>query len=126
MSIPEPYSLKPVDYTSDIERRDGELGKMIINVSEAFSLLIRFQPMSTLLSPTSMIPTSTRMRPLLVYKVLMDFLFDSFLNSHSFAGDDSPYPEVRSAVANTDDPDIPVSTIRAWVLGLIFTIIIPV
>ncbi|KAG5645321.1 hypothetical protein DXG03_006510 [Asterophora parasitica] len=39
--------------------------------------------------------------------------------------DDSPYPEVRSAVANTDDPDIPVSTIRAWVLGLIWAIIIP-
>ncbi|KAJ3508146.1 hypothetical protein NLJ89_g5912 [Agrocybe chaxingu] len=39
--------------------------------------------------------------------------------------DDSPYPEVRSAVANTDDPDIPVSTIRAWVLGVIWAIIIP-
>jgi hypothetical protein len=24
--------------------------------------------------------------------------------------DESPYPEVRSAVANTDDPSIPVST----------------
>lgn len=43
-----------------------------------------------------------------------------------FAEDDSPYPEVRSAVANTDDPDIPVNTIRVWVLGLIFAIIIPV
>ncbi len=42
------------------------------------------------------------------------------------AEDDSPYPEVRSAVANTDDPDIPVGTIRAWVLGLIFAIILPV
>ncbi|KAF8552648.1 hypothetical protein OG21DRAFT_1486029 [Imleria badia] len=31
--------------------------------------------------------------------------------------DDSPYPEVRSAVANTDDPSIPASTLRAWVLG---------
>ncbi|KAJ6515696.1 OPT oligopeptide transporter [Mycena sanguinolenta] len=39
--------------------------------------------------------------------------------------DDSPYPEVRSAVANTDDPSIPVSTIRAWTLGLIWAIIIP-
>lgn len=38
--------------------------------------------------------------------------------------DDSPYPEVRSAVANTDDPDIPVSTIRSWVLGAIWAIII--
>ena len=46
--------------------------------------------------------------------------------SDSFVEDDSPYPEVRSAVANTDDPDLPVSTIRAWVLGLIFAIVIPV
>ncbi|KAH6903907.1 OPT oligopeptide transporter [Coprinopsis sp. MPI-PUGE-AT-0042] len=38
--------------------------------------------------------------------------------------DDSPYPEVRSAVANTDDPDIPVSTIRSWTLGIIWAIII--
>ncbi|KAF9261975.1 small oligopeptide transporter [Marasmius fiardii PR-910] len=32
--------------------------------------------------------------------------------------DDSPYPEVRSAVANTDDPTMPVSTIRAWAIGI--------
>ena len=32
--------------------------------------------------------------------------------------DDSPYPEVRSAVANTDDPSIPASTLRAWILGM--------
>ena len=37
--------------------------------------------------------------------------------------DDSPYPEVRSAVANTDDPTMPVSTIRSWVIGLVFAII---
>ncbi|KAF7290406.1 OPT oligopeptide transporter [Mycena chlorophos] len=41
------------------------------------------------------------------------------------AEDDSPYPEVRSAVANTDDPTIPVATLRAWTLGLIWAIIIP-
>jgi len=34
--------------------------------------------------------------------------------------DDSPYPEVRSAVANIDDMAIPVSTIRSWVMGMIF------
>ena len=31
--------------------------------------------------------------------------------------DDSPYPEVRSAVANTDDPTVPVNTLRTWVIG---------
>ncbi|KAH7922257.1 OPT oligopeptide transporter [Leucogyrophana mollusca] len=39
--------------------------------------------------------------------------------------DDSPYPEVRSAVANTDDPSIPVGTFRAWVMGLIWAIVVP-
>ncbi|KAF7367756.1 Sexual differentiation process protein isp4 [Mycena sanguinolenta] len=39
--------------------------------------------------------------------------------------DESPYPEVRSAVANTDDPDMPVTTVRTWVLGLVWAIIIP-
>ncbi|TEB27919.1 small oligopeptide transporter [Coprinellus micaceus] len=39
--------------------------------------------------------------------------------------DDSPYPEVRSAVACTDDPEMPASTLRAWVLGLLWAILIP-
>ncbi|CAE6458373.1 unnamed protein product, partial [Rhizoctonia solani] len=39
--------------------------------------------------------------------------------------DDSPYPEVRSAVANTDDPDMPCSTLRAWILGLVWAIVLP-
>lgn len=39
--------------------------------------------------------------------------------------DESPYPEVRSAVANTDDPTIPASTLRAWVFGLFWAIVIP-
>lgn len=38
---------------------------------------------------------------------------------------DSPYPEVRSAVANTDDVDMPCSTIRAWVIGIGMSILIP-
>ncbi|TRM57392.1 OPT oligopeptide transporter protein-domain-containing protein [Schizophyllum amplum] len=39
--------------------------------------------------------------------------------------EDSPYPEVRSAVANFDDPSMPASTIRAWVLGVIWAMVIP-
>ncbi|PCH34542.1 OPT oligopeptide transporter [Wolfiporia cocos MD-104 SS10] len=39
--------------------------------------------------------------------------------------DDSPYPEVRSAVANTDDWDMPVCTFRAWVVGVAWAMIIP-
>ncbi|PPQ95763.1 LOW QUALITY PROTEIN: hypothetical protein CVT26_015850 [Gymnopilus dilepis] len=39
--------------------------------------------------------------------------------------DESPYPEVRSAVANTDDPNMPVTTFRTWVIGLAWAIVIP-
>lgn len=39
--------------------------------------------------------------------------------------EDSPYPEVRAAVANTDDPDIPVNTLRVWIIGLMWAILIP-
>ena len=38
--------------------------------------------------------------------------------------DESPYPEVRSAVANTDDPTMPSSTLRAWVIGLLWSVLI--
>ncbi|KAI0267969.1 OPT oligopeptide transporter protein-domain-containing protein [Russula aff. rugulosa BPL654] len=39
--------------------------------------------------------------------------------------DESPYPEVRAAVANTDDPTMPASTLRAWIIGLIWAVLIP-
>ncbi|KAJ7630541.1 OPT oligopeptide transporter [Roridomyces roridus] len=38
--------------------------------------------------------------------------------------DESPYPEVRAAVGNTDDPSMPVSTFRMWFLGIIFTVVL--
>lgn len=34
----------------------------------------------------------------------------------------SPYAEVRAVVDNKDDPTMPVSTIRAWTIGIIFSI----
>jgi hypothetical protein len=39
--------------------------------------------------------------------------------------DESPYPEVRAAVSNTDDMDMPVDTFRAWAIGLLWAILIP-
>ncbi|KAF7335307.1 OPT oligopeptide transporter [Mycena sanguinolenta] len=38
--------------------------------------------------------------------------------------DESPYPEVRAAVANTDDPSMPVNTFRMWFLGILLTILL--
>lgn len=52
--------------------------------------------------------------------------YPSFESDKSVIEDeDSPYPEVRSAVANTDDPSLPASTFRAWVLGIFWAILIP-
>ena len=33
--------------------------------------------------------------------------------------------EVRAAVANTDDPDMPTNTLRVWVIGIIWAIVVP-
>ncbi|KAK5987748.1 Oligopeptide transporter 2 [Cladobotryum mycophilum] len=33
----------------------------------------------------------------------------------------SPYAEVRSVVSNKDDPSLPCSTIRAWVIGIVLS-----
>ncbi|KAK5113150.1 hypothetical protein LTR85_010968 [Meristemomyces frigidus] len=37
--------------------------------------------------------------------------------------DTSPYPEVRAVVPETDDPDMPVNTLRMWLLGIIWTLL---
>jgi hypothetical protein len=39
--------------------------------------------------------------------------------------DESPYPEVRAAVSNTDDMEMPVDTFRAWTIGLLWAVLIP-
>ncbi|WVW83737.1 OPT family small oligopeptide transporter [Kwoniella bestiolae CBS 10118] len=39
------------------------------------------------------------------------------------ATENSPYVEVRANVDPTDDPSMPVSTIRAWAIGIVFCII---
>ncbi|EJD07359.1 OPT oligopeptide transporter, partial [Fomitiporia mediterranea MF3/22] len=39
--------------------------------------------------------------------------------------DDSPYPEVRCAVSNVDDPEMPASTLRAWTMGIFCAILFP-
>ncbi|KAK7062623.1 hypothetical protein VNI00_000111 [Paramarasmius palmivorus] len=53
-------------------------------------------------------------------------MFDPNIDpEHDIIEDDSPYPEVRSAVANFDDPDMPVSTLRTWIIGLVWAVILP-
>ncbi|KAI0646036.1 OPT oligopeptide transporter [Trametes meyenii] len=54
-----------------------------------------------------------------------DFFDPNYDTDITWLEDDSPYPEVRSAVANYDDPSMPVNTLRAWLLGILWAIIIP-
>ncbi|KAI0368540.1 small oligopeptide transporter [Pilatotrama ljubarskyi] len=54
-----------------------------------------------------------------------DFFDPNYDTDITWLEDDSPYPEVRSAVANYDDPSMPVNTFRAWALGVLWAIIIP-
>lgn len=49
-----------------------------------------------------------------VHKVLIHEMFVEA----ALIANNSPYVEVRAVVDNHDDPTLPVSTIRAWVIGL--------
>ena len=46
----------------------------------------------------------------------MEFDFDAIDE------EDSPYPEVRAAVSNIDDPEMPTLTIRMWIVGLLLNL----
>lgn len=39
--------------------------------------------------------------------------------------EDSPYPEVRHSVHPHNDPTVRTSTFRSWILGVIFSILLP-
>ncbi|KAF8141153.1 OPT oligopeptide transporter protein-domain-containing protein [Boletus edulis] len=49
--------------------------------------------------------------------IKMEFDFDA-INE-----EDSPFPEVRASVSNIDDPEMPVMTLRMWVIGLMLSLI---
>ncbi|KAG8941753.1 hypothetical protein FRC00_012221, partial [Tulasnella sp. 408] len=46
--------------------------------------------------------------------------FDSNASSQAVGEEDSPYPEVRASVSNTDDPDMPTLTFRMWIVAYPF------
>ncbi|KAI0089580.1 small oligopeptide transporter [Irpex rosettiformis] len=60
-----------------------------------------------------------------IVAAIADFDDPNLAADAEFLEDDSPYPEVRSAVANTDDPDMPCNTFRAWFIGICWAILIP-
>jgi hypothetical protein len=44
-------------------------------------------------------------------------------NAHYRLFGDSPYQEVKAVVDNTNDPELPVNTLRAWILGITFAVL---
>lgn len=49
--------------------------------------------------------------------IKMEFDFDA-INE-----EDSPFPEVRASVSNIDDPEMPVMTLRMWIIGLLLCMV---
>jgi hypothetical protein len=47
----------------------------------------------------------------------------AYYATSSYDDEDSPYPEVRASVSNIDDPDMPTTTVRMWVIGLFLTMV---
>ncbi|TGO65624.1 hypothetical protein BOTNAR_0076g00180 [Botryotinia narcissicola] len=63
--------------------------------------------------PIQSIPSRTSLSPDLDPEKDSEIPIDDSLNS--------PYPQVRAAVRNTDDESLPCNTIRAWCIGLALT-----
>lgn len=53
-------------------------------------------------------------------EVDFDHIFAKGEEEGDYAADTSPFPAVRAVVPETDDKEIPVNTLRAWVLGIVF------
>jgi OPT family oligopeptide transporter len=51
------------------------------------------------------------------------FAISAIDEEYDIDSDNSPQPEVRANVPNVDDPSMPVNTLRAWFLGLLFTVL---
>jgi hypothetical protein len=61
-------------------------------------------------------------RPLTADKAT-EIALDTIDEEFTIESDNSPYPEVRANVPNTDDVDLPVNTVRMWFLGIVFTMV---
>lgn len=53
----------------------------------------------------------------------IDTAIGSVEDVYTIDSDNSPFPEVRANVPNTDDPSMPVNTLRMWLVGIIFTMV---
>ena len=55
--------------------------------------------------------------------VIMADMEDKKLEEEEEDEEDSPFPEVRCAVSNLDDPTMPCMTVRMWLIGLILSLV---
>lgn len=59
----------------------------------------------------------------LVAEDAIEIALDTIDEDYAIDSKNSPYAEVRANVANTDDVDLPVNTVRMWFLGIVFTMV---
>lgn len=52
-----------------------------------------------------------------------DYAIGAIEEHYDIDSDNSPVPEVRANVPNVDDKSVPVNTLRAWLIGILFTIL---
>lgn len=65
------------------------------------------------------VPTKVRLTTDEATEIAIDTIEEDF----TIDSDNSPYPEVRANVPNTDDVELPVNTVRMWFLGVVFTMV---
>ena len=114
------YSSTDSEKAFPVDQKDASTYHLVY----AFSCIDHDHQAMLRVSRHSTIPTSTVSISSRAFKVSLRFHDCSHSTFIVFVEDDSPYPEVRSAVANTDDPNIPVSTLRAYVMGILWVVII--
>ncbi|PHH71270.1 hypothetical protein CDD82_6607 [Ophiocordyceps australis] len=68
--------------------------------------------------------TLSTIKEYLSHKDMDDALAHSIKLQAALLYNNSPYPEVRGVVDNHDDPSTPASTLRGWILGIVFSIIV--
>ncbi|KAJ5806846.1 OPT oligopeptide transporter [Penicillium riverlandense] len=73
--------------------------------------------------PTYINDPETTKKPITADEAMEIAIGESNAVEYTIDSDNSPYLEVRANVPNTDDPSLPVNTLRMWFLGVVFTLV---
>jgi hypothetical protein len=75
------------------------------------------------LDPNFLSTFSTKSLPHRIERPQLRTCVSALQNAHDQLFGDSPYQEVKAVVDNTDDPELLVNTLRAWILGITFAVL---